>query len=111
MRLLILTVLLALLTACAGTSTRLDDGYQAGDLSGTIVDLQTRYCATADPRQRALLLAALDAAQLPIPDRGACTDLLTLVGEQRLEALDAVDVEAAERDREAALRRLEAMEE
>ncbi|GAA0586613.1 hypothetical protein ACFQH5_20285 [Halomonas salifodinae] len=94
---LLLTACLALaLTACASVQSPLDDGYQVGDLTGTVIQLQAEYCATADPRERAFRLAALRAAGVPVPPSGACTDILSLIPDGELD----IDVEQAERDRE-----------
>ncbi len=93
-----LALLVALaLTACASIESPLDDGYQPGDAIGTVSTLQARYCATADPHQRAIVLALLHRAAVPIPERGACTDLLQLIDPAELSG---IDVEAAQRDQE-----------
>lgn len=84
------------LTACANLTTPTDPDYQLGDLTGSVLQMQAEYCATAEPGQRALRLAALRAAGVPIPPSGACTDILALVPEAEMD----VDVEQAERDRE-----------
>jgi hypothetical protein len=87
----------AFLASCESIDTPLDDGYQFGDLSRTAIQLQAEYCAEADPRQRALLLALIKRTHIPIPDRGACTDLLNLLPEFELPD---VDFDAAEEDME-----------
>lgn len=80
------------LAGCAGSpASPLDDGYQLGDLSA----LQTQYCATAEPRQRAVLLALMYRAGVTLPPSGVCTEAVTLLPEAEL----AIDVEQAERDR------------
>lgn len=99
------------LAGCAHIDTPADEDYEVGDLSGSVLDLQAHYCANAEPRQRALALAALEAADIKVPDSGACTDILDLVGDRDLEALGEIDVEAAEEDQEAAKERLEEQEE
>lgn len=85
------------LTACKSIDSPMDDGYQVGDLTGTALTLQARYCITADPYQRAVALALLHKARAPIPERGVCTDILELIDPPELSG---VDVEAAEADRE-----------
>jgi hypothetical protein len=95
---LIITILAALaLTACAA--------YPPDDAVDVTLRLQARYCAEADPHQRAVALALLQLAQAPIPTRGACADLLEQVPEPNL---DWIDVEAAERDAARAREQLEA---
>lgn len=95
---IIFAALVALaLSACAGMQTPLDDGYQFGDLTATVAEIQAQYCATADPYQRAVLLALLERSGANIPDRGACTDLLELIPEGEVPA---VDVEAARADQD-----------
>ncbi len=101
LRPLIATLAGLALTACASIDSPMDDGYQPGDITGTVLSLQAEYCRTAEPRERALRLAALRAAGVPVPVSGACTDILALVPEPELD----VDVEQAEADR----RRFEGM--
>lgn len=119
MKYIMMLLMVALLAGCAGggnpfanngIQSPLDDGYQFGDGLSTVDILQTRYCATADPRRRAIALAALERLGAPIPSRGACTDILEVIGTQDLEALDQIDVESAEQDRQRALERLEGAE-
>ncbi|WP_163557569.1 hypothetical protein [Halomonas sp. NO4] len=111
-RLILVAGLGVILAGCAtnDVETPLDDGYQPGDVVGTVDTLQAQYCANADPRQRAYALAALEALKVTIPDRGACTDILELVDDREVEALDEVDVEAAKQDQKEAQERLEAQE-
>lgn len=85
------------LSACTSIDTPLDDGYQVGDITATALELQAKYCATADPYRRAVILALLHRFDVPIPERGACTDILALVD---TDTLPEVDVEAAEEDQE-----------
>jgi len=97
MKAIIAVSLLALLTACGMTpssSPIAGDGYQFGDLTDRVLTLQARYCAETDPRRRAVRLAALRAAGVPVPASGACTDILALIPEPALD----VDVEQAETD-------------
>jgi hypothetical protein len=110
-RLFIAAGLAAGLAGCNTLTTPADEDYQPGDLTGSVLDLQARYCANAEPAQRALAIAALEAAQVPVPDRGACTDVLDLVDADSLDPLDEVDVEAAEQDQKEARERLEEAEE
>lgn len=95
MRIIIIALLAALILAGCGT-TRMQDGYQLGDITGSIADAQIQYCATSDPYQRAIALALLHRLSADVPDRGACSDLAALLPE--VEVPD-VDVEAAEQDR------------
>lgn len=97
MRYAIVLTILALLGGCASIESPLDDGYQFADALGTVDTLQARYCAAADPNQRAIILALLHRANVPIPERGACTDLLKLIDPGELSG---IDVEAAQRDQE-----------
>lgn len=100
MKLLIAISAFLALTACATTSndieTPLDDGYQFLDGVGTVITLQARYCATADPTRRAALLGTIRALGMAVPPSGACTDILSLVDPVTL--ID-MDVEKAEEDR------------
>ncbi len=90
MRYAIILGLAVMLAGCAGSN------YQPGDITSGALELQARYCAETDPRERAVRLAVLRAAGVPVPVSGACTDVLELVPEKGLD----VDVEQAERDRE-----------
>jgi len=96
MRTIITFAAAAALAGCASVQSPMDDGYQFGDLTGTVLSLQAEYCRTADPRERAFRLAALRAAGVPVPASGACTDILALMPAPALD----VDVEQAEVDRE-----------
>lgn len=71
------------------------DGYQFGDITGTVLSLQAEYCAETDPRRRAFRIAALRAAGVPLPASGACSDILALIPTSELD----VDLEQAEADR------------
>lgn len=93
-RLIAAAALAVALAGCASVQSPLDDGYQFGDLTGTVLSLQAEYCATADPRERAFRLAALRAAGVPIPRSGACADILTLMPEVE------IDTSETEADRE-----------
>lgn len=85
MRTIIAIATAAILAGCASVNSPMDDGYQFGDLTGTVLSLQAEYCATADPRERAFRLAALRAAGVPIPRSGACADILALVPEVEID--------------------------
>lgn len=78
------------LSGCAGTD------YQPGDITSGALELQARYCAETDPRERAVRLAVLRAAGVAVPASGACTDVLDMVHEKGLD----VDVEQAEKDQD-----------
>lgn len=86
MRYVIMLFVVFVLAGCAG--------YQPGDVTSRALELQAQYCAETDPRERAVRLAVLRAAGVPVPVSGACTDLLELVPE-----VPEVDVEQAEEDR------------
>lgn len=96
--LLALTLAPALLAGCAATTDTNGDGYQLGDLTTGVLALQAEYCATADPQRRALRVAALRAAGVPVPPSGACTDILALVPTDELD----IDLEQAKRDQQRA---------
>ncbi|SDO72225.1 hypothetical protein SAMN04487957_110124 [Halomonas shengliensis] len=97
MKRIIFALLAALAAAgCASIDSPMDDGYQFGDLTGTVLSLQAEYCATADPRERAFRLAALRAAGVPIPRSGACADILALMPEVELD-IDTAETEADRR--------------
>ena len=96
MRTIIAIATAAILAGCASVNSPMDDGYQLGDITSTVLTVQAEYCATADPRERAFRLAALRAAGVPVPASGACTDILALMPAPALD----VDVEQAEVDRE-----------
>ena len=81
MRNAITAAALLALAGCASIETPLDDGYQVGDLTGTTLELRSRYCDTADPYKRAITLAVMHRVGVPLPPNGVCVDLL--------EALDA----------------------
>ena len=95
MRLLLLSLFFLALAGCASVKSPLDDGYQVGDITGTVLSLQAEYCSSADPRERAFRLAVLRAAGVPVPRAGACADILALMPEVELD----IDVAAAEADR------------
>lgn len=99
MRTIIAIATAATLAGCASVNSPMDDGYQFGDLTGTVLSLQAEYCSSADPRERAFRLAALRAAGVPVPRSGACADILALVPE--------VDIDTSET--EADRRRFEEM--
>ena len=88
MRTIIAIATAAILAGCASVNSPLDDGYQFGDLTGTVLSLQAEYCSTADPRERAFRLAALRAAGVPIPPSGACADIFALVPEVELDTAE-----------------------
>lgn len=87
---------LAVLAGCASIDSPMDDGYQVGDITSTVLSVQAEYCRSADPRERAFRLAALRAAGVPVPPSGACTDILALMPAPELD----VDIEQAEADRD-----------
>lgn len=78
------------LAGCASTNS----DYEFGDLTNGVLTMQAEYCATADPRARALRLAALRAAGVPIPPSGACADIISLVPDVQ------IDTDETEADRE-----------
>lgn len=67
------------LVGCAGGNDRLEDGYQFGDITNSILDRQAAYCSGADPAARALLIAVARSKQPDFPENGICTDLFTLL--------------------------------
>lgn len=81
----------ALLAGCATTA----DDYQLGDITGGVLSMQAEYCATADPQRRAIRVAALRAAGVPIPPSGACSDIIALVPD-----VPDVNIEQAREDQE-----------
>ena len=102
MRTIIAITTAAILTGCASVNSPMDDGYQFGDLTGTVLSLQAEYCATADPRERAFRLAALRAAGVPIPRSGACADILALMPEVEIDTAETeADRERFEEMRDA----------
>ncbi|WP_299316223.1 hypothetical protein, partial [uncultured Halomonas sp.] len=84
-RLIVFAALAVALAGCASIDSPMDDGYQFGDLTGTVLSLQAEYCSSADPRERAFRLAALRAAGVPIPRSGACADILALMPEVEID--------------------------
>ena len=94
LRLIFATAAAVALYGCASIDSPMDDGYQAGDITSTVLSLQAEYCRTADPRERAMRLAAIRATGVPVPPSGACTDILALFPD-----VPDVDVEQAEADR------------
>lgn len=88
MRTIIAIAAAAALAGCASVQSPMDDGYQFGDLTGTVLSLQAEYCSSADPRERAFRLAALRAAGVPIPRSGACADILALVSEVEIDTAE-----------------------
>lgn len=88
MRKIITATAVLALAGCASIDTPLDDDYQVGGLTGSILEMQAEYCATADPRQRAFRLAALRAAGVPIPPSGACADIISLVPEVDIDTTE-----------------------
>lgn len=99
MKYLMMLIAALALTACDAIVSPFDDGYEFGDTTRSALALQAKYCAEADPYRRAVILAMLNNAGLVVPPSGACTDLLELVPEPDLEAIDA-DVEQAIKDQE-----------
>lgn len=97
MRYAIIFAAVLMLGGCANLETPLDDGYQFGEITATVTEAQAQYCANADPYQRAVALAILERTGAPIPERGACTDLLELIPRGEIPA---VDVESAREDQE-----------
>lgn len=100
MKKLILLFTVALLLAvagCASLQTPLDDDYQFGDLTNSALTLQAKYCAETEPAQRAVTLALMNRLGVPLPPRGACSDLLALIPAPEL---DEVDIDAAREDQE-----------
>lgn len=97
---LMISVLLMLVSGCAGIKTPLDEGYEFGDTTDSMLSVRAEYCATADPGRRALLLGVLRAAGAPVPPSGACGDIVERAISRGLLPDLEVDVEQAERDRE-----------
>lgn len=91
---ILLILLMFILAGCA--TSQFEDGYQFGDLTAA----QQEYCATADPDQRANLLALMRLAGVRVPPSGICTNLATG------DLLDA-DVERAEADQQEWRERLD----
>ena len=77
----IILALAALLSGCANINTPLDDGYQLGDLTATPFALQRQYCETADPKLRAVRMVLLQRAGVPLPDNGACADIVEVLSD------------------------------
>lgn len=99
-RLALATVLSsAMLTACANITSPLDDDYQFGDLTGSLLAAQAEYCATADPYRRAVLAAVLRSQGVGLPPSGACTQLIELLPQPDPDA-----IEQAEEDQRRAQR-------
>lgn len=76
------------LTACANLETPLDDGYQLGDLTGSLLAAQAEYCATADPYRRAALAAVLRSQGIGLPSGGACTRLIELLPQPEADRIE-----------------------
>ncbi|MBP0047663.1 hypothetical protein H9C73_02850 [Marinobacterium sp. AK62] len=83
-RLLIAAALAGALAGCENINTRMDDGYQFGDLTGTALDgtvhaltIQQQYCTESDPVARAVLLRLIRTALPGYPSDGLCTDVLS----------------------------------
>lgn len=74
-----------ILSACQAIQTSVDEDYQFGDATNSIMRLQAQYCAETDPVQRALYLKALKSVIPDYPERGACTDLMELIGEEGVQ--------------------------
>lgn len=79
MRCLIPLAAALLLAGCASIQSPLDDGYQFGDFG----DLREQYCESADPQRRAVVLAPMYRAGVPLPPNGACADILEVLGADR----------------------------
>lgn len=75
----LLVAVTVILSACAAVQTPLDEGYQFGDTTGSVLLLQQRYCESADPRSRAVTLALMYRAGIELPPEGACTDILEVL--------------------------------
>lgn len=86
------------LSACQAIQTPIDEDYQFGDTTSSVIQLQAKYCAETDPIKRALYLKALKSVVPNYPERGACTDLVELIGEEGVQGIaDGVsDVDVAE---------------
>ena len=62
--------------------------YRLGDLTSGVLAMQAEYCVESDPRERALRLAALRAAGVPIPPSGACADIVAMVPEVEIDTAE-----------------------
>jgi len=60
-----------LLTGCAG--------YEYGDVTKTALELQSEYCESVDPYQKAVRMVILQWAGLDLPAAGACADILEVI--------------------------------
>lgn len=78
-------MMFVVLSGCAAIKTPIDEGYQFGDTTSSIVHIQAKYCAETDPVQRAILLTVIKSAVPTYPERGACSNLVELVGEDAVK--------------------------
>ncbi|MCL7930432.1 hypothetical protein [Halomonas llamarensis] len=88
---------IALISGCAAVNTPLDSEYEFGQMTGSLLGLQAKYCANADPRRRAVIRAVLRSQGIGLPPSGACTSLIALMP----QPTDA-EIEAAKQDQQNA---------
>lgn len=83
MRLLITLLLLSFLAACNQVKTVADDDYQFGDTTKSIIKealaLQSDYCTTVDPIERAALLTTIRLYAPGYPPTGICSSPLQII--------------------------------
>ena len=99
-------LMLIAVTGCVNTpvKTIFDEGYEFGDTTTSILHLQAKYCAEADPVKRAVVLALIKSAVPEYPSSGACSSLISLVGQDTVDSLaekvSDVDIEQAVKDQQ-----------
>lgn len=111
--LLMVLAVAMVLVACSNIDSPLDkrvaDGYQVGDITASLLEVQADYCAESDPMRRAVLLALLRSRVPDYPASGLCTDPLSIlpkVSESAIAgAVDDVDINQAIADQQRALER------
>lgn len=69
------------LTGCANITSPVDNDYEFGDTTGSLLALQHAYCVEGDMIARQLLLMSARALIPDYPPSGLCTDLIEVLSD------------------------------
>lgn len=78
MRYITALIVVLLLAGCAAIKSPIDEGYQFGDTTRSLLDIQKAYCTETDTVTRAALLTAIRVYAPTYPLTGACTNPLRI---------------------------------
>lgn len=83
----LVAVLLAIIiiVGCSTLSTPLDEDYEFGDATESLLEKQVEYCTETNPVKRALLLMAIRSVVPTYPVGGACTKVASTISEKITE--------------------------